>query len=114
MSLPLPCTVHTPLVTLWLPASGGAPMSVQVQFAGQTGGGGRLSVTLSKVAPPVSVVLCAVTASPASTVLFIVMVTVEPGISVQAVPLADVYAVNVLPTRVTLKYCGTVPASAVA
>jgi hypothetical protein len=57
--------------------------------------------TLSMVTVPRVPLLCDVTARPSSTVGPRLMVNVEPGIRVQVTPSAEVYAVKVVPERVT-------------
>ena len=95
MSPPPPWTVQVfPLVD-WLPAGVGLPMSEQVHAVGHGGGGGGGgSVGLAETASMVTVLrqqlLCAVTAIPASSVVPMLIVVLEPGISDQVVPSAEV------------------------
>src|SRR5579863_3057598 len=68
-----------------------------------------LGCTASIVTVQSAVLLCELTASPWSIGPETLRVTVEPGTSVHVAPSADVYAVNVVPLRSTLRYAGTVP-----
>ena len=47
--------------------------------------------------------LCDVAANPASSAVGVVNVTLEPGTNVHVDPSIEVYAVNVLPARVTFR-----------
>src|SRR5438132_5084627 len=102
MSPPLPETVQVPLLSDWLPANAGLPMSAQLQpLTHGTGGGGAVvaSDTTSMVALPIVVGAAEVTASPASIVGLTLRTRLLPGTTVQVAPSGEVYAVKVLPER---------------
>src|SRR3954468_6849297 len=67
-----------------------------------------VTLTLSNVAVLSAVLSCAVTARPA--VAPIVMATFVPASGVQATPLVEYDAVNVLPARTSFNHCGGVAA----
>src|SRR5262245_1460730 len=105
MSFPAPCAAHIPLLTVWLPARVGAPISPQVQLDGHVE-----KFIVSKVtalsAPP----LCDVTAIPASSgPVRLLRLSVEPSIAVQVIPSVDVYAVKITPARVIFSQAGAAP-----
>ena len=67
------------------------------------------TTTLLKVTALAALVLCDVTASPASIEPLTPRVTPDPATAVQVTPSAEVYAVKVLPERATRTNAGTVP-----
>ena len=84
MSVPPACTVQVLPLTDWLPASAGLPMSPQLQLVGQlTGKPPAPTDTLPKTMVPSVFELCEVAAMPASTDPVMLIVTLEPGTSVQ-------------------------------
>src|SRR5260370_2273153 len=103
MSGPAPWRVNTPLEYPADPASAGDPTSPSVHGDGSGPGGGGATEpdtdTLSKAAVLTWPMSCPVSNSPMSTGP--VMDTVWMPIWVQVAPLADSYAVNVLPALVS-------------
>src|SRR5437879_566727 len=113
MSVPAPCSVHTPLLSDWLPAGVGLPMSAQLHWPMHEGGGGggaTVSVTMSIVTVLNALTLCEVTAIPASMFAPRLSGTVEPAIGDQVTPSADMEAVNEPAESTICRYTGTTPA----
>ena len=92
MSPPPPWIVQVPLVSDCVPVTPVEPMSAQVQPVGHAPGGGPAgpSVTVSKVPVLSWVVLCDVTARPASIVPVRPRFTLALGMAVQLSPSLDV------------------------
>src|SRR5258706_1144951 len=106
MSPPAPCTVHTPFATSCVPERAGLRTSGQVQQAGQApGGGGALWAIETPANTDVfTCPLCVVAARPARIAPpRLGSEIVEPAIGVQVTPSAEVYAVNVVPARATMR-----------
>src|ERR1700686_1663525 len=69
----------------------------------------QVDTTLSAPMVQRAPVLCEVEARPSSNVDPRLIVNVDPAMRFHVVPSADVFAVNVLPARVTLRNTGVVP-----
>src|SRR5437660_10015222 len=108
MSPPAPWIVQVPLLSDWVPTGVGLPMSEQLHPVGQPLAG--VTATESKVAVLIEAAW-EVTASPANIDPLMLRATVDPEMSVQLTPLVEVYALRLVPVRVTCRYVGGAPAT---